>query len=148
MFKLQFMIQKPQSDLLTLSMTFYNLSVSRNPFSRAKVRQFGQSGIEGLRYSSSNKDVKMKTINVYYNPNLFHFYFWKLKKPPFSCLIFLGLKIVKQMAVGTVFIYSHWFFKGDELSIQKAQTRKSGNSYTKIISIHFTCFNLYDIDFP
>ena len=42
------MIEKPRPDLLTLSTTFYDLSVSRNLFSKAKIRQFGESGIEGL----------------------------------------------------------------------------------------------------
>ena len=31
-------------------MTFYDLSVSRDVFSKAKIRQFGTSGIEGLSY--------------------------------------------------------------------------------------------------
>ena len=36
MFQLQFMIEKSRLDILTLSTTFYNLSVSRNLFSKAE----------------------------------------------------------------------------------------------------------------
>ena len=42
------MIEKPRPDFLTLSTTFYDLSVSRNLFSKAEMRQFGTSGTEGL----------------------------------------------------------------------------------------------------
>ena len=48
MFQLQGMIGKPRPDLLTLSTTFYDLSVSRNLFSKAEIRQFGESVTEGL----------------------------------------------------------------------------------------------------
>ena len=37
MFQLQFMIEKPQLDVLTLSTTFYNLSVSCNFFAKAET---------------------------------------------------------------------------------------------------------------
>ena len=46
------MIEKPRPDLLTLSTTFYNLSVSRNLFSKAEMRLgLGASGTEGLSLS-------------------------------------------------------------------------------------------------
>ena len=38
------MIGKPRPDLLTLSTTFYDLAVSRNPLSKAEMRQFDVSG--------------------------------------------------------------------------------------------------------
>ena len=44
------MIEKPQPDLLTLSTTFYDLSFSRNLFSKSEMRQFGASGTEGLSF--------------------------------------------------------------------------------------------------
>ena len=47
-FQLQFMIEKPRPDLLTLSKTLYDLSVSRNLFSKAEMRQFGASGSDGF----------------------------------------------------------------------------------------------------
>ena len=51
-FQLQFMIEKPRPDLLTLSTTFYDFSVSRNLFSKAKISQFGASGTERLRFNA------------------------------------------------------------------------------------------------
>ena len=48
MFQLQFMIEKPRPDLLTLSTTFYDVSVLCNLFSKAEMRQFGASGTDGL----------------------------------------------------------------------------------------------------
>ena len=44
MFQFQCLIEKPRPDFLT----FYDLSVSRNLFSKAEMRQFGTSGTEGL----------------------------------------------------------------------------------------------------
>ena len=44
------MIEKPRPDILTLSTTFYDLSVTRNLFSKCEMRQFGASGTEELRY--------------------------------------------------------------------------------------------------
>ena len=41
MFQVQFLIGKWASDLLTLSMTFCDVSVSRNRFWNAKMRRFG-----------------------------------------------------------------------------------------------------------
>ena len=49
MFQLEFIIEKWMPDLLTLSTTFYDASVSRNLFSKAEMRQFGASGTEGLK---------------------------------------------------------------------------------------------------
>ena len=40
--------RKIRPDVLTQSMTFCGLSVSRNLFSKAKMRQFGASGNEGF----------------------------------------------------------------------------------------------------
>ena len=48
-FQLQCMIEKPRPVLLTQPTEFYDLSVSRNLFSKAEMRQFGASGTEGLR---------------------------------------------------------------------------------------------------
>ena len=42
-------VQKPRPDLLTLSTTFYDLSVSQNLYSKAEIRQFRESGTEGLK---------------------------------------------------------------------------------------------------
>ena len=57
-FPLQCMIQKPRPDLLTLSTTFYDLSVSCNIFSKAEMRQFGASGTQGLTYTRRVKGVQ------------------------------------------------------------------------------------------
>ena len=46
--------KKPQLDLLTLSMAFYNLSVSCNLFSQAEMRQFGANAYETV----GNRRVK------------------------------------------------------------------------------------------
>ena len=40
-FQLQFMIEKPTLDVLTLSTTSYDVSIPRNFFSKAEMRQFG-----------------------------------------------------------------------------------------------------------
>ena len=48
-FQIQCMIEKPLPDLLTLSTTFYDLSVSRNLFSKAVMRRIGSSGTEWLK---------------------------------------------------------------------------------------------------
>ena len=53
MFHFRRMVEKPRSDRVTLYNTFYDLSVSRNLFSKAKMRQFGESGTEGLTGSSN-----------------------------------------------------------------------------------------------
>ena len=42
------MIEKRRPDVLTLFKTFYDLSVSRNIFSKAEMRLFGVSGSEEL----------------------------------------------------------------------------------------------------
>ena len=47
MLKLQFMIEKPRPDVLTLSQTFYDLSVSCNLFLKTAMRKFGAAGTEG-----------------------------------------------------------------------------------------------------
>ena len=47
-FQLQFMINKRWPDVLALSTTFNDLSVSRNLFSKVKWRQFGASGNERI----------------------------------------------------------------------------------------------------
>ena len=44
------MIEKPTPDVLTLSTTFYDVSVSRNLFAKAEMRLFGASGTDGLIY--------------------------------------------------------------------------------------------------
>ena len=48
-FLLQVMIENPQLDLLRLSTTLYDVSVSSNRFSNPEMSQFGASGTEGLR---------------------------------------------------------------------------------------------------
>ena len=47
-FQLKCMIEKSRPVLLTFSTAFYDLSVLRNLFSKAEIRQFGVSGFEGL----------------------------------------------------------------------------------------------------
>ena len=42
------MKEKPRLDVLTLYTSFYDLSVSRNLFSKAEIRQFEASGTEKL----------------------------------------------------------------------------------------------------
>ena len=42
------MMEKPQPDLSTLSTTFFDLSFSRNLFSKTEMRQFDAVGAEGL----------------------------------------------------------------------------------------------------
>ena len=49
------MMGKPTPDLLTLSTTFYDFSVSLNLFAKAEMRQFGASGTEGLRTDMRKK---------------------------------------------------------------------------------------------
>ena len=68
MFKLQIMIEKLQPDLLTLSTTFYDGSVSRNLFLKSEMRQFGASGTEGLS--------RLKTLTTVATAKL---YFAKLR---------------------------------------------------------------------
>ena len=58
------MIEKPRPDLLTLSTTFYDLPVLRNLFSKVKIRQFGESGTEGLRPKKTWSAVKTKISPV------------------------------------------------------------------------------------
>ena len=48
MLKLQFMIEEPRPDLVTLSTALYDLSVSRNLFSKAEMRLFCALGTETL----------------------------------------------------------------------------------------------------
>ena len=50
MFQLSFMIEKRWPDVLTIFTTFYDLSVSRNLFSKAEVRQVRAAGTEELRF--------------------------------------------------------------------------------------------------
>ena len=47
MLQLKFMIEKPRSDVLTLSTTYYDLSISHNLLSMAEIRHFGASGTGG-----------------------------------------------------------------------------------------------------
>ena len=42
------MIEKPTLDVLTQPATFYDLSVSRNLFAKAEMRQFGASETDEL----------------------------------------------------------------------------------------------------
>ena len=48
MSQLQFIIAKPPPDVVTLSTTFYDLSVSHNLFSKAEMGQFGAARTDGL----------------------------------------------------------------------------------------------------
>ena len=56
MFQVQLIIEKPRPDVLTPFTTFYDVSVSSNCFSRAKLRQFGASGTARLRSNHLNPD--------------------------------------------------------------------------------------------
>ena len=44
------MIEKPRSDVMTLSKTFYDLWVSRNLVSKAEMHQIGAALTEDLTY--------------------------------------------------------------------------------------------------
>ena len=48
-------IEKRRLDYLTLCMTFFDLSVSHNLFSKAELRQFGVVGAEGLLYKNIHR---------------------------------------------------------------------------------------------
>ena len=52
--QLQFMIEKPWPNILTLSTILYDFSVSRNLFSMAEMPQFGAAGTEGLKRFSDH----------------------------------------------------------------------------------------------
>ena len=43
------MIEKPRPDILTLPTIFYDLSVSRNIFSKGEMGKFDESGEPGVR---------------------------------------------------------------------------------------------------
>ena len=58
------MIEKPRLDLLTLSTTFYDLSVSCNRFSKTEMRQFGASGTDWFRNSCPRKIVDYFAANL------------------------------------------------------------------------------------
>ena len=77
MFQLEFMIEKPRPDLLTLSTTFYDGSVSRNLFLKSEMRQFGASGTEGLMHNLFNDLLPYKLkqfpeIEIFLSPNTFY----------------------------------------------------------------------------
>ena len=69
------MIEKPRPDLLPLSKTFYDLSVSCNLFSKPEIRQIGDSGNRGVKahktFSSSflisGRKSERKLIEMYHN---------------------------------------------------------------------------------
>ena len=73
MFQLQFMIEKPRPDLLTLTTTFYDASVSRNLFSKAEMRApthmrlLGTDGLilicENFYFSKNNFDHRSDPIH-------------------------------------------------------------------------------------
>ena len=69
MFKLQFMIEKPTPDVLTLPTTFYDLSVSRNLFAKAEMPQFGTSGTEGLNNILNLLNLKIQKIKFLVKKN-------------------------------------------------------------------------------
>ena len=59
--------RKTRPDLLTLSTTFYDLSVPRNLFSNVKIRQLGASGTEGSTYQNNLKNIEragFRTLGV------------------------------------------------------------------------------------
>ena len=55
-------------DILTLSTTFSDLSVSRNLFSKADTGQFGASGTEWLNYSYMELFMELKGIDFTEHP--------------------------------------------------------------------------------
>ena len=67
MFQLPCMIEKWTPKFLTLFTTFYDLSVLRNLFSNAEIRQFGGSRTEGLKELISDEQFVMEdwTIDEY-----------------------------------------------------------------------------------
>ena len=48
--KLQLIIEKRRPEVLTLPLTFYHLTVSRNVFLEAEMRQLGAARTKGLKY--------------------------------------------------------------------------------------------------
>ena len=69
MFQSRFMIEKRWPDILALAITLYDLSVSRNLFSKDEMRQFGATGTEGLTLNGNyttkliiKTNSKIKTI--------------------------------------------------------------------------------------
>ena len=90
------MIEKPRPDLLTLCTTFYDLSVSRNFFSKAKIRQFGESGTEGLKEQNKlTKSLKMSQLSAMQVASL--------KKSPRGRSGSLGVKFVLFWTVLLIF---------------------------------------------
>ena len=60
MLQLQRMIEKARPDLLTLSTTEYDLSLSHNLFSKAAMRQFSASGLKRLK---AIKYLNLKSVS-------------------------------------------------------------------------------------
>ena len=60
MFQLQFMIGKPRPDLLTLSTTFYDISVLCNRLSKARKTQIWLSGNAGVKLTRVQEDFGEK----------------------------------------------------------------------------------------
>ena len=52
---LKFMIEQWTPDLLTLPITFYDVSVSYNRFSKTELLKFGASGTDGLNMKLSSQ---------------------------------------------------------------------------------------------
>ena len=80
------MIEKPRPELLTLTTTFYDATVSRNLFSKAEMRQFGASGTEGLNtnFTDKGKNFGLTNHDELYNP--------KNENKEYSTRMFFNLK--------------------------------------------------------
>ena len=57
-----FVLQKWTPEILTLSATFYDLSVSRYIFSKAKKRQFWRSENRGVKITHPNVTLGVKSF--------------------------------------------------------------------------------------
>ena len=56
------MIEKWTPELLTLFMTFYDVSVLCNRFSSTEMRQFGASGTDGLKCFSNVLEFELEEL--------------------------------------------------------------------------------------
>ena len=68
------MIEKPRPDILTLSNTFNDLSVSYNLFSKAGMRQFGAAGANAYD-TVGNRRVNFVDFKNYLGMGTYGWYF-------------------------------------------------------------------------
>ena len=111
MFWLQFMIEIRRPDVLTLSRTFYDLSLSRNLFSKAETRQFGAAGTEGLMGNLIVPYYIQKTQFKFWH--LIQHYVWEF------LFAFINKKAYENMILSNVFKSLHLAspYVGESLSV-------------------------------